>query len=60
MGMFFTNFIVIVLFPNQISNVGDCSEVDYSIQLILIFSNTKKTRVQVNFFQIIFNNEEVW
>ena len=60
MGMFFTNFIVIVLFPNQISNVRDCSEVDYSIQLILIFSNTKQTRVQVNFFQIIFNNEEVW
>ena len=60
MGMFFTNFIVIVLFPNQISNVRDCSEVDYSIQLILIFSDTKQTRVQVNFFQIIFNNEEVW
>ena len=60
MGMFFTNFIVIVLFPNQISNVRDCSEADYSIQLILIFSNTKQTRVQVNFFQIIFNNEEVW
>ena len=30
------------------------------IQLNLIFSNTKKTRVQVDIFQIIFNNGEVW